>query len=470
MEFENYQSPFSWRYGSQELRRIWSEHHKRILWRQIWVALAEAQADYGLVSPEQLADLKAHAGQIDIPRALEIEAEIHHDLVAEIRTFAEQCPFGGGVIHLGATSMDVVDNADALRVKQSLSHIRHQLAQLIVAFLDKVAAYADLPIIAFTHIQPAEPSTLGYRLAVYAQDLMADWEVLAEVDAHYKGKGFKGAVGTAAGYTQLVGKDNFPRFEAHLSELLGIPFYPITTQTYTRKQDLHLMQALASLGESLYKFAFDLRILQSPPIGELSEPFREKQVGSSAMPFKRNPINAEKIDSLARMLAQYPRLAWDNAAHSLLERTLDDSANRRTHLPEALLVSDELLSVAQKLINGLVVNQAAIQRNLATYGPFAATEKVMLAAVKHGADRQEIHEIIRQHAMPAWQAIQNGEHNPLEDSLMTDETLRRYLSAKEMRTLFDATTHTGIASDAAKALTAQKEIFTAWLEQSARTK
>ncbi len=466
MEFENYQSPFSWRYGSPALRRIWSEHHKRILWRQIWVALAEAQADFGLVSPEQLADLKAHAGQIDIPRALEIEAEIHHDLMAEIRTFAEQCPVGGGVIHLGATSMDVVDNADALRVKQSLTPLRQKLARLILAFLGKVETYAELPIIAFTHIQPAEPSTLGYRLAVYAQDLIADWEKLAEIDAAYKGKGFKGAVGTAAGYTELVGKENFPQFEARLSELLNIPFFPITTQTYPRKQDLHLMQALASLGASLYKFAFDLRILQSPPIGELSEPFREKQVGSSAMPFKRNPINAEKIDSLARMLAQYPRLAWDNAAHSLLERTLDDSANRRTHLPEALLVADELLGVAQKLIDGLVVNEPVIRRNLTTYGPFAATEKIMLAAVKKGADRQKIHEIIRQHAMPAWQAIQKGETNPLAAALIADETLLRYLTAEEISTLFDATTHTGIAAEAAKNLAAQKETFTAWLDRA----
>ena len=200
-----------------------------------------------------------------------------------------------------------------------------------------------LPLIALTHLQPAEPSTLGYRLASYAQDLLEDWHMLRERRQSLRGKGFKGAVGTGASYAELIGAENLAGFEQRLSEQLGLPFYPVATQVYPRKQDYRVLSALAGLGGSLYKFAFDLRILQSPSLGELSEPFGKKQVGSSAMPFKRNPISAEKIDSLARSLAQMPRVAWDNAAHSLLERTLDDSANRRSLLPEAFLITDELL-------------------------------------------------------------------------------------------------------------------------------
>ena len=466
MDFETYQSPFSWRYGSDELRAIWSEDHKRRTWRRLWVALAEAQAAYGIVSEEQVADLRAHAGQIDISRALQIEAEIHHDLMAEIKTFAEQCPIGGGIIHLGATSMDIVDNADALRVQRSLQLIREKLARLVVSLLGKVEAYAATPIIAMTHIQPAEPSTLGYRLAVYAQDLLTDWEQLAGIAAGYKAKGFKGAVGTAAAYTDLVGMENFTDFENLLSEKLGIEFFQVSTQTYPRKQDLHLANALASLGASLYKFAFDLRILQSPPIGELSEPFRAKQVGSSAMPFKRNPVNAEKLNSLGRLLAQMPRTAWDNAAHSLLERTLDDSANRRTVLPETFLLADEMLITAARVIEGLMVNEQAIAANLHTYGPFAATEKILIAAVMQGGDRQSLHELLRKHALQAWEAVQNGQPNPLAVNLRQDPALLEYLSAEQITAMMDVRTHTGIAGQRARQIAEQAVEIRNWLDQN----
>ncbi len=437
------------------MRAIWSEENKRRIWRKLWVALAEVQADYGITNPEQVADLTAHADQIDIPRALEIEADIRHDLMAEIKTFAEQCPIGGGIIHLGATSMDIVDNADALRVQQSLKFLRHSLARLLATLLEKVETYAATPIIAMTHIQPAEPSTLGYRLAVYAQDLLMDWDQIGAVADTYRAKGFKGAVGTAAAYTDLIGEENFADFEAKLSHKLGIGFFPVTTQVYPRKQDLHLINALASLGASLYKFAFDLRILQSPPFGELSEPFRENQVGSSAMPFKRNPINAEKLNSLGRLLAQMPRTAWDNAAHSLLERTLDDSANRRILLPESFLLTDEMLQVTRRIVDGLVVNLEGIQRNLETYAPFAATEKVLMAAVKQGADRQEIHEVLRQHSLQAWSAVQKGNANPLAASLAGDAQLTQFLSPEEIASLMESGAHTGIAESRAREIAKQ---------------
>ncbi len=440
-----YQSPFSWRYGSPEMRRTWSEKNKRLIWRQIWVALAEVQVTYGLVQAEQAADLKAHCREIDMPRALEIEAEIQHDLMAEVKTFAEQCPVGAGIIHLGATSMDVEDNADALRLRQSLDLILQRLDKLLSLLAGWMRRYASTPLIAFTHLQPAEPSTLGYRLAQYAQDLLNDRQNLANLRQNICGKGFKGAVGTSASYAELLGVEEIANFELQLSRKLSLPFFPVASQTYPRKQDYFILAGLSGLGASLYKMAFDLRLLQSPPIGELSEPFGREQVGSSAMPFKRNPIRAEKIDSLGRYLAQLPRVAWDNAAHSLLERTLDDSANRRIILPEAFLAADEMLKTMQVILEGLRVDENALSRNLETYGTFAATERVLMAAVKAGAGRQEMHELIRAHAMQAWESIRAGQVNPLRASLVSDPLLLRHLSMAEIDRLLDYSAYLGDA-------------------------
>lgn len=447
-----YNSPFSWRYASADMREVWSEEYKRKCWRRIWVALAEVEQGFGLVTAEQVADLKEHQNQIDLPRALEIEEELQHDLMAEVHTFAEQAPIGGGIIHLGATSMDIEDNAEVMRLKASLKLTCIANANVLRKFADKIDQYADLPLIAFTHLQPAEPSTLGYRLAQTAQDLFADLRQLQAIESSLKGKGFKGAVGTSASYTELFGEDHIDEFEQQLSQKLALPFFPIATQTYPRKQDFTILSALASLAQTLYKFAFDLRILQSPPIAELAEPFGDRQIGSSAMPFKRNPIRAEKMDSLGRYVAQLPRIAWDNAAHSLLERTLDDSANRRIILPEAFLAVDEMLKTANSLINGLRVNLPAIERNLATYGPFAATEKVLMACAKKGGDRQVLHEVIRQHSMQAWEVIQLGGANPLGAALAADATILRYITAGEVAALMDAHGHIGVAPRKARQL------------------
>jgi adenylosuccinate lyase len=445
-DYSTYLSPFSWRYGSPDMRQIWSEVNKRRLWRQLWVLLAEVQSEYGLVSAAQVADLRQHMTEVDVERALEIEAEIHHDLMAELKTFAEQAVLGGGILHLGATSMDIEDNADVMRMRQALNLVLERLKALLLVLAEKIDAYASLSAMAFTHIQPAEPTTLGYRLAQYAQDLMLDWEALGRALRGLKGKGFKGAVGTSASYAELLGgAERVFEFETRLSMQLGLPFFAVATQVYPRKQDYFVLSALAGLGGSLYKFAFDLRLLQSPVFGELSEPFGKKQVGSSAMPFKRNPVNAEKIDSLARALAQAPRLAWDNASHSLLERTLDDSANRRTLLPEAFLNADELLLTAERIVRGLVVNEIALAHNFAIYGPFAAVERVLMALGKAGADRQEMHEKLRQHALTAWGEIQAGQPNRLEEFITADEMLRAYLPVESLHSLMDASCHLGDA-------------------------
>ncbi len=453
--YDTYQSPFSWRYGSDEMRRIWSETNKRLIWRRIWVALAGVQSQFGLVSNSQVEELAAHAAEIDMETALKIESEIHHDLMAELKTFAAQCPAAGGVIHMGATSMDVEDNADVLRTRSALELVIEKLGALLLSLAERMEETADLPIMAYTHLQPAEPSTLGYRLSVYAQDLLEDWQTLNALKTGLRGKGFKGAVGTSAAYIDLLGIENYPRFESLLSHELNLPFYPVSTQTCTRKQDYNLLNGLASLGASLHKFAFDLRVLQSPPIGEVSEYFSEKQVGSSAMPFKRNPINAEKIDSLARQLSVLPQVAWQNAATNLLERTLDDSANRRTILPEAFLICDEMLQVMNRLVMKMNINHESIQRNLSAYAPFACTERIMMALSKQGADRQETHERLREHAMTAWQSVKSGDQNPLINLLKQDTYILQFLSTSQIEELAQVSAYTGIAESASITLAKQ---------------
>ncbi len=323
---------------------------------------------------------------------------------------------------------------------------------MLRCFADIIEQWAETPILAFTHLQPAEPSTLGYRLAQYAQDLVEDYHALVQIRENLRGKGFKGAVGTSAAYGELLGVERLQEFERRLSARLDLPFYPVTTQVYPRKQEYTLVSALAGLAGSLYKFAFDLRLMQSPAWGEVAEPFGEKQVGSSAMPFKRNPINAEKINSLGRALAQMPRLAWDNAAHSLLERTLDDSANRRSLLPEAFLIADELLSTSTAIIKGLQVDEAAIARNLANYAPFAATERILMALSKKGADRQAVHERLRGLSLEAWEAVRLGYPNPLKDLVCREKVFLQYYPEVELRGLMEAAGYVGDAPQRARAL------------------
>ncbi|MCB0095064.1 MAG: adenylosuccinate lyase [Caldilineaceae bacterium] len=462
-DHETYISPLTWRYGSETMRTVWSEANKRRLLRRFWVALAQAQHEAGLVTAEQVADLRTRQDDIDIARAAEIEREIRHDLMAEIRTFAEQCPVGGPIIHLGATSMDVLDNVDALRLQHALDLLLEQLRALLSALATRITTEADTPAIAFTHIQPAEPTTVGYRLAQYGQDLLMDLAELQRVRANVRGKGLKGAVGASASYTQLLEGTGWSaaQLEASVMQKLGLEAFTAATQTYPRKQDWLVLNALAGLCGSLHKFAFDLRILQSPPIGEWSEPFGAKQVGSSAMPFKRNPIAAENIDSLARWVAALPRVAWDNAALSLLERTLDDSANRRFALPEAFLITDEILGRACQLVEGLRIWPGPTARNLRDYGVFAATERVLMAAVQAGGDRQVLHEVIREQSLVAWQALQTGQPNPLAQLLTEDARITALLTPAQVTELLDATEHVGDAPERARLIVQQIEAATA---------
>ncbi len=437
------------------MRAVWSETRKRELWRSIWVSLARVESEYGITTPEQVAELEANASRVDIVRSLQVEEEIRHDLMAEIKVFAEQCPTAGGIIHLGATSMDIEDNADVIRIRDSLLLVKNRLGSLLSSLAGLIERYADFPVMAFTHLQPAEPTTFGYRCAVWAQDLLMAYEDIAAAAVDVRGKGFKGAVGTAASYGELFGTDKIHAFERSMEKELGILFYPIATQTCTRMQEYKILSALAALGAALHKMAFDLRVLQSPPIGEVAEPFAKKQVGSSAMPFKRNPIDAEKIDSLSRLLSTYPQVAWSNASLSLLERTLDDSANRRTILPESFLIADEIVKTASKIVDGLSVDEAAAAKTYAAYAPFACTERLMMAMAKVGADRQEVHERLRAHAMAAWAEIKSGRANPLVAAISADSFFLGFFSAQKLAELMDLGSYLGNAPERARRFAAK---------------
>ena len=454
MNDTTYASPFSWRYARQSLRELFSERERRKLWRAVWVALAEAQQSAGLVSEAEVDDLRAHAEEIDLPAALEIEREIGHDLMAEIRVFAQQATVGGGKIHLGATSMDVEDTVETFRMRLALAQISGALDELLAAFATRIDHHADLICMGYTHLQPAEPTTLGYRLAVYAQDLLIDRAMLLAVREQLTAKGIRGAVGTSASYTRLL--DGTPRTaQQQEDDVLGrfaLTARDVATQTYPRKLDYLLLSTLAGMGASLSKFAFDVRVLSSPGFGDVAEPFGAKQVGSSAMPFKRNPVMSERIDSLARLLPAYADVAWQNAATNLLERTLDDSANRRTVLPEALLCSDEILSLAKKIVEGLRVDERRIAENLRSYGPFSGTEAILLEAAKRGGDRQNLHEVIRESAMRAYDALARGDSNPLATLLADDERIARWVDPAEVRERLDPSGHVGDAPERARRL------------------
>jgi adenylosuccinate lyase len=434
-----YQSPFSWRYGSAEIRSIFSEENKFRTWRKLWVALAKSQHEVGLVSEDELSDLESNKDTIDVERILEIEKDTNHDVVSAIREFAEKAKIGGGKIHLGATSQDIVDNAETLRNKEALKIIEDKLVKILKLFSEKIIKFSDTPCMGYTHLQPAEPTTLGYRFAFYAQDLLTDLELLRHVSKVIKGKGLKGAVGTAASYSALLdGTSTTPsQLEEKFLIELGLDAVLISSQVNPRKFDYLILSVLSSISSSLAKFAFDLRIMQSPGFGEWAEPFGSKQVGSSAMPFKKNPLNSEKVCSLARYVNALPPVALENSSVSLLERTLDDSANKRVIIPEGFLTVDEIMNTSTKLIEGLFINEKKIKYNLEQYAPFSATEITIIVAVKKGADRQEMHEVLREISMKAWEEVANGNKNPSE---------------KEIEESLDVKSHVGDAPERARQL------------------
>jgi len=449
--YGDFLSPFTWRYGSREMRRLFSEKTRRATWRQVWLALASAEADRGLLSKEELEDIRAHAraDEVDIARSHELERSIRHDLMAELRVFASQAKKGGGKLHLGATSMDIEDNADVMVHEQAVQLLLSRLAGCLAGLKQQIIKHRGTVCMAWTHLQPAEPTTLGYRFASYAQDLVMDVELLESVRAtSLKGKGVKGAVGTSASFRALLKGEGRPSgLEAQVMKNLGIDSFEVSTQTYPRKSDFILLSALASIAQSCHKFGMDLRVLQSPPFGELSEPIGSKQVGSSAMPFKRNPVTAERMCSLARFVSVLPAVAFMNAANSILERTLDDSAARRIVIPEAFLAVDECLTIYEGLISGLQIYPAMIRRNLERYGPFAGTEAVLMRLAEKQGDRQKVHERIREKSFEAWREVMEGRPNPIEKLLWSDKSVSSRMTRKELRELLDAAGYVGDARE-----------------------
>lgn len=448
---EGYLSPFTWRYASDEMRGLFSEHTKRSTWREVWLALAEAQHQLGLVSKSELADIRSKAGpgNVDIGKAHQLERQIRHDLMAELRTFADQAKVGGGKLHLGATSMDIEDNADVLIFRKAMDLVIARLVACLEAARDRVARHHDTACMGWTHLQPAEPTTLGYRFSSYAQDLVLDLKLIRAVKSELlRGKGIKGAVGTSASFIALLGSSTKSReMEKSVMDRLGIEPFDVSTQTYPRKLDYVILASLASIAQSCHKFGLDLRIMQSPAFGEMSEPISDRQVGSSAMPFKRNPVLAERMCSLARLVSTLPLVAFSNAANSILERTLDDSAARRISMPEAFLAIDECLLIYEKLMWGLVVYPEMVKRNLEKYGPFAGTEAVMMRLSEMGGDRQKLHESIRVKSFEAWKEVMEGKPNPIEKLLGADKGVSSKLSRSELHTMMDPKSYVGDAAE-----------------------
>ena len=451
-DYSTYLSPFTWRYGSVQMREIWSEINRRKLWRKIWVALATAQNKMGLVAKKELLDIVKHQEDIDIEKSQKIEEEIYHDVMAEIKVFSSQCKVGGGKIHFGATSTDITDNADIIQIKQALDLIKNKLKNLLSNFAIQIEKNQNTVCMGYTHLQPAEPTTLGYRLSLYAQDLLWDLEFIEKIEYFIKGKGIKGAVGTSASYQKLLKSTKFSAFdlEKNIMKNLSLDALDVTGQTYPRKIDWFVNVALSNIAQSLHKFNFDLRIMQSPNFGEWSEPRGAKRVGSSAMPFKKNPDKAEKVCSLCRYVSSLLNVSWSNPALSLLERTLDDSASRRIFLPESFLAIDECINTTSNLIKDLVVFEDIIEINLQKYGIFSSTESLMMELVKKGANRQKVHEVIRELSMQAWNQVLKGKTNPLVALLSNDQRVLEYISKERISTFFNPKDHIGIAKERTK--------------------
>ena len=466
-DYASYLSPFTDRYGSSEMRSIWSERYKRILWRRLWVALAESFRQFQLVTLAQVEDLRTHQEDIDLAAANALEVETRHDIMAEIRIFAGQCSVGGSIIHLGATSADIEDNAEIMRIREALALIISQVRSLLSVLAERISQWSDVPSMGFTHLQAAEPTTVGYRLAQYGQDLLLDLQQLEYIFAHLRGKGLRGAVGTSASFADLLGEEGDElakwrhtaditkktlELEAHFMGMLDLRASLVSTQTYPRKQDWLVLNSLAGVAGSLYKLAFDLRILQSPGFGEWFEPAGIKQVSSSAMPFKRNPVSAETINSLGRLIAQLPRISWDNAAHSLLERTLDDAANRREILPTAFLALDEMLHQAIDIITSLYIDVEAMRKNLTYFELVTSIERVLSFCVKQGGDRQQLHEILREHVVIMNSEMRAGYPNSLREHLASDKRICQFIPSESLDAILNLSGYVGDAPYRARLL------------------
>jgi adenylosuccinate lyase len=437
--YDTYTSPLATRNASPEMLRLWSARHKFDTWRRIWLAVAQAQHELGLpVSREQVEELRAavdRPGGItddEIRLAEKYERELRHDVMAHVHALGDACPTARGIIHLGMTSQDVNDNAELMLLNQAIGIVGQKVARLMLAMGNFAANWRALPTLAFTHYQPAQPVTVGRRFAEYAHELDLVWTRLGKLggNGELRLRGLRGATGTQASYLALLDGAGHSvdalesRFCAIFDRSMdyGEP-YLLSTQTYPRVVDAFILSDLAATASVLHKIATDIRLLCNRK--ELDEPFEEKQIGSSAMPYKRNPMRCERICGLSRFVMNLVGNAYDTAATQWLERTLDDSSNRRLSLPEAFLALDGALDLMHNVASGLVVHEATVRRNLMAELPFMATENILMACVKLGGDRQHYHELIRRHAQEAGLRVkQRGLDNDLLDRLRADPAFR----------------------------------------------
>jgi adenylosuccinate lyase len=416
-------SPLAERYASAAMLQLWSPSSRYGLWRRLWLALAESERALGADIPEAaLADMRAHLDDIDFAAVAAYEKRFRHDVMAHVHAFGDAAPAARGVIHLGATSAFVTDNADLILMRRGLELLRAR----VIAILREMAAFAerwkDEPALGYTHLQPAQPTTVGKRATLWMQDLVLDLADLDHRVATLPLRGVKGTTGTQASFLSIFGGDHqkVRELDQRVTRAMGFGHsLPVTGQTYTRKLDAQVLDALAGVAASAAKFASDMRLLQA--FGEIEEPFEKEQIGSSAMAYKRNPMRSERINSLSRFVLSLAPNA--NQTHSVqyFERTLDDSANRRLAVPEAFLATDALLILMENVVRGLEVHPARIRRRLADELPFMATEELIVRAVRAGADRQAVHEVIRGHSIAAARAMKDdGVPNDMLDRLAAD--------------------------------------------------
>ncbi|MGA2035089.1 MAG: adenylosuccinate lyase [Thermoguttaceae bacterium] len=422
-DFTRYDNPLLGRYASARMSEIWSPQRKFSTWRRLWLALAESEAELGLpITPGQIAQLKAHVDDIDFQAAAGHERRLRHDVMAHVHAYGDDCPEARPIIHLGATSCFVTDNTDLLLLRESLELVRGRLLGVIEQLAGFARTHRDLPCLAFTHLQPAQPTTVGKRACLWTYDLVLDlWEIEHRLE-QLKALGSKGTTGTQASFLSLFHGDHAKvrRLEELICRKIGFAeSYPVTGQTYPRKIDAQVLAVLSGVGQSAHKMATDLRLLAARK--ELEEPFEAEQIGSSAMAYKRNPMRSERICSLARFVMSLETSAAQTIAVQWLERTLDDSANRRLILPQAFLAVDAILILCGNVTAGLVVYPRVIAANLEAELPFMATEDILMAGVAAGGDRQDLHERIRRHSQAAAAVVKTqGGRNDLLERLATD--------------------------------------------------
>ena len=446
MSNDRYTSPLSERYASKEMQYIFSPDKKFRTWRKLWIALAETEKELGLdITEEQIEELKAHADDINYDVAKEREKVVRHDVMSHVYAYGKQCPKAKGIIHLGATSCYVGDNTDIILMSEALEIVRKKLINVIAELAKFADEHKNLPTLAFTHFQPAQPTTVGKRATLWMQEFMMDLEDLEYVKGSLKLLGSKGTTGTQASFLELFDGDQetIDKIDPMIAKKMGFETcYPVSGQTYSRKVDTRVVNVLAGIAASAHKMSNDIRLLQH--LKEIEEPFEKSQIGSSAMAYKRNPMRSERIASLSRYVMVDAMNPAITSATQWFERTLDDSANKRLSVPEGFLAIDGILDLCLNVVDGLVVYPKVIEKRLMSELPFMATENIMMDAVKAGGDRQELHERIRELSMEAGRNVkEKGLDNNLLELIAADPAFN--LSLEELQKTMDPAKYVGRA-------------------------